>query len=147
MLTGERGEIARIPRAAEDGIVLSTAFSPSEFCISEMCGPVRSVDVETGKLRWRYTPRPGSHVLTVMFSESNNAFYGVENPYATGGSYVLLRFDGSGGATIVRETGRLNSHAFCQEGNSLLTSNGSLIDLRDGRIIRTLDFGVHRAIL
>jgi len=133
-------QLAQISAITDSGIFLSAAFSPKEFCISEMGGPVRSLSVESGAEAWRYTPSGGSHVLLVEFSESNARFFGVEWTYIEGGPMKLLRFGEDGESVIMRDDIRAGAHAFCSYNNCLITSDGEVIDLKHGRTVRRLSF-------
>src|SRR5262245_36893595 len=72
--------------------ILSAAFSPTTLAISESTGPVRAFELSTGRELWRYE-QPGCHILTIGYSDDQNAFFGVEWSYRRSDDHTLIRFD------------------------------------------------------
>jgi WD40 repeat protein len=124
--------IATPPRATF--AILDIAFGPDRLCMSESGGPVRCLETEAGAELWRYTPRPGRHVLELAYTPKAMAFFGVEWPYMKGGAKRLLRFDPkSGKPTLVATIEKpCAEEVFCSRGEVLLTTEGELVDVVTG---------------
>jgi outer membrane protein assembly factor BamB len=137
-LRGPTGKKISIP--ATSFAVLAVEFGAGEVCISEVGGPVRCFDIETGEERWRHTPRTGLHFLNLGFDIVTSRFAGVSWAYKTGGEYFLEAFDGDGRATFIAQPDEAGAAIFCLKGSTLLTERGDLIDVATGRTKTTLDF-------
>jgi hypothetical protein len=110
-----------------DAVFCSDALSVSEG------ESVRCFDRHTGKERWQQ-PTTG-RVLRLSYSEGY--FYGVE--YETDGIRSLVRFAEGDGKfdKVCRLSGWENE--FCPDG-LLITSNGEVIRVANGEVIRRLEF-------
>jgi hypothetical protein len=119
--------------------ILDATFSPDALCLSEAGGPVRCLNLETGKERWRYQPPAGNHVLRLSY-QADQSFYGVQWAYERGGPKLLLRFSQSTGAA--RNVCDLNTfpHAFGFGHEEVLLSSGDVVSLLTGAITRKLAF-------
>jgi len=126
--------------------ILDVTFGPDRVCMSESGGPVRCLATKAGAELWRYTPRPGRHVLRLAYTPKAAAFFGVEWPYMKGGAKQLLRFDPETGkqtpvATIERASAK---EVFCSRGEVLLTTEGELIDVVTGVTKKAFRFPTSR---
>ncbi len=132
--------IATLPR--ETFAILDVAFGPDRLCMSESGGPVRCFETEAGAELWRYTPRPGRHILRLAYTPKVMAFFGVERPYLKGGVKRLLRFDPeSGKPTLVAKIEKPSAkEVFCSRGEALLTSEGEFIDVASGVVKKAFRF-------
>jgi hypothetical protein len=139
LLTDDGLQVAQIHASTDDGVILHAAFSPKELCISEMNGPVRFFNAESGEELRRYAPTPGCHVLKVEYSDSNGKFFGVEYDCYKHVPMKLLRFEEGGEATVIREIAQ-GACAFCMARDYLITVDGEVVDLKDGRTVRRLNF-------
>jgi len=119
--------------------ILDATFSPDALCLSEANGPVRCLNLDTGKERWRYQPPAGNHVLRLSY-QADQSFYGVQWAYERGGPKLLLRFSQSTGDA--RSICDLNTFpdAFDFGHEELLLSSGDVVSLVTGAIIRQLAF-------
>ena len=118
------------------------AFGTDRLCMSEAGGgnPFRSdnarpllrcLDTQSGAELWRYTPPLGWNIPCLSYAQKAMAFFGIEKPYMKGGKKRLLRFNpDSGKSTRVAGIERpCATEFFCSCGESLLTSEGELIDV------------------
>lgn len=114
--------------------MLDADFGPDRVCISESGGPVRCLETDSGAELWRYTPRPGRHVLRLAYAPKAERFFGVEWPYVKGGAKRLLRFEtDSGKVTLVTTIGKASAkEVFCSRREVLLTTEGEAIDVVTG---------------
>ena len=99
---------------------------------------MRCVDCLKAEERWRYDPPQDSHVLAVSYQQSDHCFYAVQRQYQSGSSRILLRFDANSGRH--EELCQLNSweEICCLNGDLMVTSDGDVIALEEGRIINRL---------
>jgi WD40 repeat protein len=119
--------------------VLSAAFAPGLFCISESGGAVRCLDVQSGREVWTYVPPVNAHVLELGYDEQAGAFFGVEWPYDPGGPKRLIRLDPCDGKRkVVVNLGVPAEAAFCMRGSRLITSAGKVLDVATGRVVAGL---------
>jgi WD40 repeat protein len=121
------------------------AFGGDRVCISEAGGgnpwskdnapPVlRCLDTGSGAELWRYTPRRGWNIPLLAYTSKAGAFFGVERNYMTTAQKRLLRFDSDSGkrTQVVGLEKPCATEVFCSRGESLLTSEGELIDVLTG---------------
>jgi hypothetical protein len=132
------GPTATIPRASF--AALSVAFSRSLVCLSEAGGPVRSLDLSSGRERWRHVPPKGTHFLRVAFSEDSAAFVGVSWPFERGGAILLQRFASDGKATVLAEIGPTAEMEFAARGGRIVTASGAIYAVSTGKQTRSLAF-------
>ena len=119
--------------------LMDTAFGADSICLTESTGPVRCVDYETGNVRWRFDPEPGSHVLALYYSEKAAVYYGTWRHYERHLYCRLLRFSPvTGGREVVCELG--SPEVAFSAADQLVTSAGDVIDLATGRTVSKLDF-------
>jgi WD40 repeat protein len=129
------------------------AFGTDRLCMSEAGGgnPFRSdnarpllrcVDTQSGAELWRYTPPLGWNIPRLSYAQKAMAFFGIEKPYLKGGKKRLLRFNpDSGKSTRVAGIEKpCATEVFCSCGESLLTSEGELIDVVAGTTKRAFRF-------
>ena len=119
--------------------ILDATFSPDALCLSEAGGPVRCLNLETGKERWRYQPPAGNHVLRLSY-QADQSFYGMQWAYERGGPKLLLRFSQSTGAA--KNVCDLNTFpdALGFGHGEVLLSSGDVVSLFTGETIRQLAF-------
>jgi outer membrane protein assembly factor BamB len=121
--------------------VLSVTFSEDAFIVSESTGALRCFDLAEGKMRWRYAPLEGSHVLNTGYSTARHEFMAICWPYKTGGKITpLVAFDEQSGAIrreIALETS--NDCCFACQGSQLVSSSGWIIDTGTGQLTGSID--------
>lgn len=80
------------------------------------------------------------HFLRVWYRQIDGNFYGVLREFQTGSFRSLVRLDANTGEQNV--ICQLNSWEgiSCTKSDRIITSNGEVIDLSDGRILRRLQF-------
>jgi hypothetical protein len=139
-LVTRRGKIlAKIPRITF--AVLGVAFGPRHVCITESGGPVRCIDLSTRNLLWTHKPVRGVHFLDVVYAEGPGAFAGVSWLFERGGQKMLHRFEPeSGTPNLIAELAKPIKTAFCKKGSRLVTTDGEIFDVANGRRIRSLAF-------
>lgn len=115
--------------------ILSATFAPGRLCITESGGPVRCLEVETGREAWRHTPEPNSHFLRMAYSPSLGAYFGLWWNYRFGGPRLVVRFDPETGApTLVATSETLGlCPAFCDRSSVLISNDRAIIDLATGQ--------------
>jgi hypothetical protein len=118
--------------------VLDAAFSPGQVCLSEVGGPLRCINCETGEEEWRYT-KEGWHVIRVWHHPGLDRFYGADF-LPERDDLRMVRFDRQGGAEEVCLI-KARTAALCQEASVIVTSAGDLFDADNGRKCGELDFG------
>jgi hypothetical protein len=130
-------ESVSVPRLTP--AMLAAAFSPDSLCLSEACGPVRCLEVESGRERWRYLPPAGHHVLAVS-SQGDQSFCCVQWGYSRGGRPTLIRLAYDTGKCT--EVCSLDSwgDACCFGADVVITSSGDVVSLSKESIIRRLAF-------
>jgi len=120
--------------------VLDVAFSKGSLIISEAGGPVRCLENSTGVELWRYTPSASSHLLRLWYRERDDNFYGIHWEYRTGSFRTLVRLEGrTGQFDQVCGLGSWEEE-YCISLDKLITSDGELIGLTDGRPLGRLAF-------
>jgi len=141
VLVGDtRKRIPRITPATMDAV-----FSSDALCLSECGGPVRCIDCESGKERWRYVPPAGFHVIKLSY-QADQSFYGLLFGYEVPET-ALIRLSGDHG--IRTEIGRyslLRRYGGVRYGGGdfgegvFVTPTGHLVSLEDGRVLRRFAF-------
>lgn len=112
---------------------LDVAFGPRQLALSEAGGPVRCVELASGRVAWVHRPPEGVHCLNLAYCGKAEAFVGVLWPFAHGGSKQLVRFNADGSAYVIKDFGGPAEQCFCQAGASLLTTDGTLIEILSGK--------------
>jgi hypothetical protein len=121
--------------------LLHSAFGPDQLCLSESTGAVRCISTKDGLEIWRYKPPEGNHILGLIYSENDKYFYGIEWPFKKGGESILLRFGNSKyKADDILSIKSKAVFIFVPNLNVLVMSNGMIIDLKKGKIIREFVF-------
>jgi hypothetical protein len=110
--------------------VLAATFSHDALVVSESGGPVRCLEVPSGRLRWQFQPDAGSHCLDVTYAASQDAFYAVVWSYQEGGDKHLVRLEPSrGDAVRVKSLGCPAETCFWPSRSCLVTSLGAIVYL------------------
>jgi hypothetical protein len=119
--------------------MLDATYGPDSLCLSETGGPVRCLDNECGRERWRYMPPADHHVLAVSY-QADRSFYCVQWDYERGGPVELIRLSHDDGACA--GVCSLNTFAdACSFGiGVILTSSGDVVSLWEGSFIRRFAF-------
>ncbi len=107
---------------------LDIAFAPGLLVVSEVSGPVRCIELTNGKERWRYQPKPGSHILHLGYRDSEPSLLGVEWQYEEGGAKRLMRWSVDNGDVL--ESLVLGEPADCcfgLSGEVIVLSNGDVL--------------------
>jgi len=125
---------------SETFALLDVAFGPDVLCLSEAGGPVRCLDCHSGVEQWRYRPPSNTHVLRLGYRPADSCFYGVQWEYERGTSRTLFRF--RHGSERYEEICHLQSwdEDFFSDADALITSDGNVISVATGEIIRRLAF-------
>ena len=137
---GQRYQIRGDPDVIVSGVpretqLLDAAFSPDAFCIAEFRASLRAFDVLTCKERWRYQPPLSHHLLDLAYRPSDECFLGVQRDCTTKALFELWRWSAStGDATRVTTLPESATFAFCRRGETLLASDGQMIDTRTGLV-------------
>jgi len=119
--------------------VLDAVFGSNFLCISEVRGPVRCFDLQTGKEFWRFNPKPGTNVGKLGYHAETSRFFGTLANYEEGGPRMLLQFMNGTPRTVV-SIGEVWASQFCLSGAALVTSSGQVFNTADGSVMRTLNF-------
>jgi hypothetical protein len=119
--------------------LLSIAFGTDSLCISESGGPVRAIEYATGTEKWRYVPPAGSHFLKLFHVQLDGLFYGILRHYEKGLFRFLVKFDGHGKAANVCSLVSWEEE-YVPATRQLVTSDGDIINLADGRVVSCLEF-------
>ena len=120
--------------------ILDVAFGPVSFCVSEVGGPTRCLDLDTGRELWRHQPEEGSHTLSLVFSPSAKEFVGVSRAFEKTSEQALVRLEPPGKATQLAALGRPAVAEFCLSGDALILSDGRLLDASTGKLLRSIPF-------
>lgn len=121
--------------------VLAVAFAPDCVALSESGGPIRCLSLETGAENWRHMPEPGVHLTDLAFCESLNLFVGIEWAYKSGGLHRLVSLTKSAGArAIIGDVPEASDQIFVASGNLLVNSEGHVIEVNSGKVLRRLNF-------
>ena len=120
--------------------ILDVAFGPHSLAISESGGPVRCIDFSTGTELWRQSPCKQIHFLRLWYRQTDRNFYGVQWDFQTGSFRSLVRLDSNSGEPNL--ICQLNSweEVYCPKFDCVVTSNGEVLDLSDGRLLHRLQF-------
>jgi outer membrane protein assembly factor BamB len=138
VLRGERDIV--IPRL--NFALFQAEFTPDSVCLIEANGPLRCLDSNTGKERWRYSPEQG-HVIRLSY-QADGSLYGILFLSKDGEDSKLVRFAPDSGSMEV---------LYCQDERGptswsfgpgvLLTRSGEVVSLETGDVIRNLAIPIH----
>jgi WD40 repeat protein len=120
--------------------LLDVAFGPQTIAISESAGPVRCLDSSTGNELWRQSPGKQIHYLRVWYRQTDGNFYGVPWDFRTGSFRSLVRLDANSGKPTVVCSLHSWDEVYCTKSDRLITSNGEVINLSDGKRLHQLQF-------
>ena len=109
---------------------LDVKFAPGVLIVSEADGPIRCIDVVTGKERWRYQPKKGHHVLRLGYREADSSLLGIEWPFEKGGAKTLITWSLKNGEMSDR---RIIGHPV----DCCFGVGGQVIVMTDGKILPT----------
>jgi len=108
---------------------LDVTFAPGKVCHSEAAGPVRCIDIQTGKELWRYQPDSGNHILKLGYDTQNHQFVGIEYNYQEAESKVLIRWSEEDGILHSRKKiGTPSDCCFALSGGVLVTTDAQFLD-------------------
>ena len=128
--------IKTIPRLTAS--MSDAAFSADVLFLAEYTGPLRCIDCETGKERWRYTPPPSNHVTRISY-QSDQSCYGFLGSYDGSSEGAILRFSDDGKCMEV-----CRHHLAKMDGSFgdgvFVTTIGEVLSLVDGQVLRSLAF-------
>jgi len=126
---------------AKSFAILSCTFSPSTAFVSESAGPLRAIDLDTGKSKWELC-RADEHYLELGYREDTKTLHGIRWPYKYGGpaSWDLMGAnDGEIISTVVFDSGgsigkfvKCGSSLFCYDGNLIDTATSQPIGMVTG---------------
>lgn len=128
--TLERKPLFAVPRTTF--AFLGVAFGPRQLVLSEAVGPVRCVELGSGRVAWVHRPPEGVHCVDLAYCGRAEAFVGVLRLIAHGDSRQLVRFNDDGSVVVMKDLGRPAAQCFGQAGASLLTTEGRLIEIPSG---------------
>ena len=120
--------------------VLDVAFGPHSLAVSESGGPVRCIDSSTGSELWRQSPGKQIHFLRLWYRRIDGNFYGELWEFRTGSFRSIVRFDASSGESTVICQLYSGEAVYSPKVDCIITSNGEVLDLADGRIHHRLQF-------
>jgi hypothetical protein len=121
--------------------VLAVAFAPDCVAVSESGGPIRCLSLKTGAENWRHTPESGVHLTDLAFCQSLDLFVGIEWAYKSDGIQRLVSLTrSSGDRAIIGDVAEASDLIFCASGNLLVSSEGDVVEVNSGRVLRRLDF-------
>jgi hypothetical protein len=80
----------RVPRCSFG--TLDVAFSSDRIFVSECGGPLRCINLLTGKEMWRHVPPDNEHYLRIAFSPANSNLVAIRWRYSHGGPYQIFHF-------------------------------------------------------
>lgn len=111
--------------------IIDVVFAPGCVVLTEAGGPVRCIDVATGRERWRHDSADGYHVVHLSYRESDRAVLGVGFSFRDGGSMSdLWKWSLEDGAPAGRF--KLPDYSadsrFALGGEALVTTRGVVID-------------------
>jgi WD40 repeat protein len=134
----KNSENVKIPRLKF--AILDAAFGPWSFAISEAGGPVRCMDSSTGQELWRHSPGSHLHFLRLWYCDTDESFYGVQCGLRYGSFRSFVRLNGASGES--QTLCHLDSweETYCARLGCLLTSDGEMTRLSDGRVFHRLQF-------
>lgn len=120
---------------------LDVVFSEDTAFLTESGGPIISVDTLTGCEKWRHSLSEGSHALKLHWSPRTKCLYAVLWHYQRGLFRNLVRLEEKDGRLeLVCEIQNSWGEAFIEATQSLVTTNGDVIDLSNGRAIQKIPF-------
>jgi WD40 repeat protein len=121
---------------------LDVAFSSDRIFVSESGGPLRCLDLHSGKEVWRHVPPANEHYLQIAFSTSTHRLVTVRWNYSCGGPYQLFHFrPESGDHSHVADVESDGDVLFCLDGTVLVSRKGRVYDATTGALLTTLPFG------
>lgn len=128
-----------IPRASFS--LFQAVFSPESLCLTEVNGPVRCLESNTGDERWRYSPEQG-HVNQLSF-QPDGFIYGVLFLSQVGEDSKLVRFAlDSGDSKALYHQAERSPFAWSIGPGVLITRSGDVVSLETGKVIRQLEIPV-----
>lgn len=89
---------------------------------------------------WRQSLGKQIHFLRVWYRQIDGNFYGVLRAFQTGSFRSLVRLDTNTGEQNVICQLNSREEIYCTKSDRIITSNGEVIDLSNGRILRRLQF-------
>jgi len=132
----------RVPRCSFG--TLDVAFSSDSIFVSESGGPLRSLDLRTGKENWRHVPPDNEHYLQIAFSPQTRRLVAARWRYSRGGPYQIFHVDPQNGDHIhVADVESDGDLLFCLDGTVLVTLKGRVYEVATGAPVATLPFANH----
>ena len=107
---------------------LDAAVGPESIVISQVAGPLHCIDVK-GELLWNWQPKEGSHILSVAWFELEKIWLAIRWSYKKGGDKELIAIDNKGNQLWSNTIGTCAECEFFNSGSSLITSDGTIIDV------------------
>ena len=120
---------------------LDVVLTEDTAFLTESGGAIISIDTHTGYENWRYSPPKGSHALKLHWGSRLKALYAVVWHYEGNLFRNLLRLEEKDGqAGLVCEITNSSGEAFIEATQSMITTNGDIIDLSSGRMLDKIPF-------
>lgn len=110
--------------------ILDVAFAKDMIFVTEAGGPLRAIDINSGKVLWNINI-DDNHFLKLGYLEEKDILYAVLWPYVNGGNKVLYKIDKQTGNVLYKtemEKDTIETE-FIKKTSFLLNSNGSLYEL------------------
>lgn len=124
--------------------VLSAAFSPDSVLMSEAAnvaeksgGLVSCIDLE-GEVRWTWEPPANTHVLELAWNQPAELWVGVLWSFQWGGPKTMLTWTNQGDVADSADIGEIEVSSFVADGQVLLTSDETALEVPTGRKIWSL---------
>jgi hypothetical protein len=138
---GPEAAITHFSVARTTFAVLDVAFASDCVAVTESGGPVRCLSLLTGTELWRHTPAPGVHSICLTFSASLDQFASLEWGYEAGGARRLMHLSKtSGTSSFITDLTKARDFSFSLSGSLLISSEGDVIEVASGKMIRRLEF-------
>lgn len=125
--------------------VLDVCFAPDQALVAYSTGPLQCINLTTlEEVTWAYDL---SHFLRVAWNQEINYFLGIRWNYQKGGpNYLSYINPATGNIDHETDPGLSIETEFLKRGTLLLTSQGRLMETKEGKTISSFNFEEHCVI-
>lgn len=121
--------------------IFHVTFSPARIFTFENRGPLRCIDIHSGKELWQVTGAREMGLMDLAFAPSLGRLFATEWNTSRGGPYKLLGFDPDTGHRDTIAEFEAGDSLFCLSGTALVFWSGEVYDVTSGAVLAKLSIG------